>query len=182
MFKKSVILNHLIPSLALTNALLSPTSPLRLRLRPSHLHPLASPPAGALRFNPKEDIATSVLVKSSVQRTIRAKLLAQYPLLSLPAVLPPKPEGVVVAVESDAEEHRPVGAGKKAREKKEDKRAGGKKGGKKAKADEEEVAVADEAAGAADEELTVLDVLWPKKEGLTLVKWQVEITTSRSQV
>lgn len=123
------------------------------------------------RFNPKEDIATSVLVKSSVQRTIRSKLLSQYALLSLPAEAPPKPEGVAVEVESEAEEHRPVGAGKKAREKKEDKRAGGKKGGKKNKQEEDEPVTEPAGLGGADEDLTVLDVLWPKKEGLTLVKW-----------
>lgn len=128
--------------------------------------PLLSP---LRRFNPKEDIATSVLIKSSIQRAIRAKLVAQYPLLSLPAIQPPKPDDAPVVSDSDGEEHRPVGAGKKAREKKEDKRGGGRKGGKKGRVEGDEEVVTE--AGAGEEELTVLDVLWPKKEGLTLVKW-----------
>ena len=68
---------------------------------------------------------------------------------------------------------RKKGAGKEKRGNKEDKRGG--KGGKKGRQQEvEEPEAAEEGATAEEEVLTVLDTLWPKKEGLTLVKWCVD--------
>ena len=143
------------------------------------------------RFNPKEDIASSTSIKTSIQRTIRTKLLAQIPLLSAPALPVPK-SAKTTTIDSDddsinsADEEegagpsggREFGGGKKAKElRKEAKGRGPGKGkdakkARKAAAEVEEV----EESGEGDEEeevLTLLDVLWPKKEGLTLIKWCV---------
>jgi len=67
---------------------------------------------------------------------------------------------------------RKKGAGKEKKSKKEGK--GGKKGRKQA--DEvEEVEQKEEGGNAGEEEvLTVMDTLWPKKEGCSLVKWYEE--------
>lgn len=78
-----------------------------------------------------------------------------------------------------------MGAGKEKRSAKAEKEKSGK-GGKKgrggaaaaaaAAAEEkkpEDEAGADGAAGGGEDVLTVLDTIWPKKEGLTLVKWCV---------
>lgn len=70
-----------------------------------------------------------------------------------------------------------MGASKKLKEsKKEAKGRGPGKGkeGKKGRATKEVVEVEEEEEDdGADEVLTLLDVLWPKKEGLTLIKWSV---------
>lgn len=70
-------------------------------------------------------------------------------------------------------QQRKKGAGKDKREKKEDKRGGGKGGKKGRQQEQEQEEQEDQAAGGEDEVLTVLDTIWPKKEGLTLVKWYV---------
>lgn len=132
---------------------------------------------------PKEDVSTSTSIKSSIQRAIRLKLTTQYALLSAPAV--PLPPRVVLDSEGEEEDEeedelvvREFGKGKQAKQDKLDKKGRGgkkdKKGGSKASAPvaapvEEEV----EESKAADEDevLTLLDVLWPKKEGITLIKW-----------
>ncbi|GAA5990106.1 hypothetical protein JCM11641_007069 [Rhodosporidiobolus odoratus] len=128
------------------------------------------------KFTPKEDIAGNAPMKSSAQRQIRAKLLEQIPLLSQPAQPPiSAASGPVVEEEDDLPKKGP-GAGKKDK--------GGKKGGKGGKGkkgrgedDEEQAAPTEEATPTAvDEELTVLDVLWPKKETLTLVKCREHIS------
>jgi PUA domain protein len=119
-------------------------------------------------------------MKSSLQRQIRNKILEQYPYLSQPAL--PLPKALAPAVEDSDEElededlgRRKKGAGKEKKSKKE--AGGGGKGGKKGKkgqaAEEaDEQTQANEDGSAGDEEvLTVMDTLWPKKEGCSLVKW-----------
>ncbi|GAA5841267.1 hypothetical protein JCM5353_001483 [Sporobolomyces roseus] len=131
------------------------------------------------KFTPKEDIAGNAPLKSSLQRQIRNKILEQYPYLSLPAL--PLPKSLVPdAADSDEELEeedlgkRKKGAGKEKKAKKEGK--GGKKGRKQA--DEvEEVEQKEEGGNAGDEEiLTVMDTLWPKKEGCSLVKCRDHIS------
>lgn len=151
----------------------------RSSLLPHHKSTAHSPQHSrtALRFTPKEDIAGNAPLKSSLQRQIRNKILEQYPYLSLPAL--PLPKSLVPdAADSDEELEeedlgkRKKGAGKEKKSKKEGK--GGKKGRKQA--DEvEEVEQKEEGGNAGEEEvLTVMDTLWPKKEGCSLVKWYEE--------
>jgi PUA domain protein len=130
----------------------------------------SSPPS---RFIPKEDIATSTSIKSSIQRQIRSKLLAQIPLLSAPAhpaVVEPAGEG---SDDESEEEERVVSTRKKGAKKEEKEKEKEKnKGGKGGKGRREVVVEVEEDEGEGEEDvLTLLDVLWPKKEGLTLVKW-----------
>ncbi|GAA5873654.1 hypothetical protein JCM8547_002668 [Rhodosporidiobolus lusitaniae] len=139
----------------------------------------------------KEDIAGNAPLKSSVQRQVRAKLLEQLPFLSLPAVLPaPSPSSATGAAaataDSDDDEPRKKGLGKKDKGGgKRDKGGKGGKGGKKGRGggaqeeEQEEVAPqpgAEGEQGGEEEGLTVLDVLWPKKETLTLVKCRDHIS------
>ncbi|GAA5897039.1 translation machinery-associated protein 20 [Sporobolomyces salmoneus] len=134
------------------------------------------------KFTPKEDIAGNAPMKSSLQRQIRSKILEQYPYLSLPAS--PLPKSLVAATveDSDEEEDEDVGRRKKGAGK-EKKAKGGKGGGKKGKKGqaaeevEEPVATQEEgAAGGEEEVLTVMDTLWPKKEGCSLVKCREHIS------
>lgn len=124
-------------------------------------------------------------MKSSAQRQIRAKLLEQIPFLSQPAALPSTSSSTAVAAQpaptapqSDDEDDEDSGK-KKGKGGKKGKGAGpGGKGGKKGKKhdveDEPAAGAAEEgAAPAVDEELTVLDLIWPKKETLSLIKWCV---------
>jgi len=142
-------------------------------------HHFSSPPISQHsydppRFTPKEDIAGNAPLKSSLQRQIRNKILEQYPYLSLPAL--PLPKSLVPdAADSDEELEdedlgkRKKGAGKEKKSKKEGK--GGKKGRKQAD-EPEEVEQKEEGGNAGEEDvLTVMDTLWPKKEGCSLVKW-----------
>ena len=143
------------------------------------------------RFNPKEDIASSTSIKTSIQRTIRSKLLLQIPLLSAPALPVPK-SAKSTTVDSDddsagsGEEEegagpsggREFGGGKKAKELRKEAKGRGPGKGKDAKKARKAAAEAEEVEESVegDEEedvLTLLDVLWPKKEGLTLIKWCV---------
>lgn len=117
-------------------------------------------------------------MKSSLQRQIRNKILEQYPYLSQPALPLPKALAPTVEDSDDSEDEdlgkRKKGAGKEKKSKKEAK--GGKKGRKGQAAEEpEEPTQQEDGAGAGSEEetLTVMDTLWPKKEGCSLVKWYV---------
>lgn len=96
-------------------------------------------------------------MKSSAQRAIRTKLLAQIPLLSSPSI--PAPPRAKDSDDSSAEEEEVV----RKKGAKKEKGKGGKGGRKEVVEEVEEV--------LEEEVLTLLDVLWPKKEGLTLVKW-----------
>ncbi|GAA5993543.1 hypothetical protein JCM10908_000641 [Rhodotorula pacifica] len=154
-------------------------------------------------FTPKEHIAGNAPMKSSAQRQIRAKVLEQIPFLSHPAALPPPSATSVApaptqaqAPESDEEEEdtgarRKKGAGK---EKKGKGPGGGGKGGKKNKRgggggrdeDDEPTSLPaqpplsnpeeETTAAEVDENLTVLDLIWPKKETLSLVKCRDHIS------
>lgn len=125
-----------------------------------------------IRFIPKEDIASSTSIKSSVQRSIRSKLIAQIPLLSSPSL--PLPVNSRNKDDSDdesgSESEEEVIVKKKKGAAKEKKSKGGKGGGKKEEVVQQEEEVVEEDK---EEVLTLLDVLWPKKEGLTLIKWLV---------
>lgn len=139
-----------------------------LTIHPTHLLPLCP----SHRFHPKEDVASSTSMKSSIQRQHRAKLLSQLPYLSLPAVAPLK-----ISHRDEEEEEEDHSQRKK------DKKGGGGgggggkggKGGKGKKGREEQVeeVVVKEEEEVGEEVLTVLDVIWPKKEQLTFVKWSV---------
>lgn len=128
------------------------------------------------KFSPKEDIATSTSVKSSIQRTIRLKLLSQIPLLSLPALAPPKLVHSDSEEDSESEEEkREMGGNKKLRESKKEAKGRGPGKGKKGRSGggrkEVEEEVEPDFAEEGEEIVTLLDILWPKKEGLTLIKW-----------
>ncbi|GAA5988221.1 hypothetical protein JCM5350_007616 [Sporobolomyces pararoseus] len=135
------------------------------------------------KFSPKEDIAGNAPMNSSLQRQIRSKILEQYPYLSQPAL--PLPKALAPAVEDSDEElededlgKRKKGAGKEKKSKKEGK--GGKKGRKGQAAEESEEQTQQEegnaAAGGEEESLTVMDTLWPKKEGCSLVKCREHVS------
>lgn len=118
-------------------------------------------------------------MKSSLQRQIRSKILDQYPYLSLPAL--PLPKSLVPAIEDSDEElededfgKRKKGAGKEKKSKKEGGGKGGKKGKKGQEREENDEVTQEDGANAGEEDvLTVMDTLWPKKEGCSLVKWCV---------
>ena len=123
------------------------------------------------RFVPKEDIATSTSIKSSIQRQIRSKLLAQIPLLSAPANPAVVEVGENGSDDDSEEEERVVSTRKKGAKKEEKEKAASRKGAG-GKGRKEVVEVVEEVEEGTDEEvLTLLDVLWPKKEGVTLIKW-----------
>lgn len=83
-----------------------------------------------------------------------------------------------------------MGKGKKAREEKLEKKG---RGGEPAKdsqktktvtttsASKEETTEEGTTTNEADTELTLLDVIWPKKEGLTLIKWYVRVLITRDE-
>ncbi|BGP12102.1 hypothetical protein JCM10213_005209 [Rhodosporidiobolus nylandii] len=122
------------------------------------------------KFSPKEDIAGNAPMKSSAQRQIRAKLLEQLRLLSAPVDASAyTPAASQAQDDEDDTPKKGPGAGKKD---KGGKGKGGKggKGGKKGREEEVEEQPVQEEQQPQDEELTVLDTLWPKKETLTLVK------------
>ena len=125
------------------------------------------------RFNPKEDVSSSTSLKSSVQRHIRTSLLAQYAFLS---------ETVWRDASISAATPNPVTVDDEDERVKDDVAKGGKKkGGKgksgKGKVKEEKEEGGEEGEGEGREEvtmMTVLDDVWPKKEGLGLTKWYVQ--------
>ena len=148
-------------------------------------------------------MAGNAPMKSSAQRQIRAKVLEQIPFLSHPAAAPPPAAAPTPAQQpteathdSDEEEadsaRRKKGAGKDKRAGKaaggKSGKGGGKKGGNKRgggdDADEEATSLpAQPPLGGEDQEdeaLTVLDLIWPKKETLSLVKWCVSFRRGRN--
>ncbi|KAK4050867.1 translation machinery-associated protein 20 [Microbotryomycetes sp. JL201] len=145
------------------------------------------------KFTPKEDVASSTAMKSSIQRQHRAKLLEQLPFLSLPAAPPlvtddngPDVSDSDLSDDAASQPQRKKGAGKdkkaaKQAAKQQQAAGGGKKGGKRREDDEHADAQAQsagtaDAASTSEDALTVLDVLWPKKESLTLVKCREHIS------
>jgi malignant T-cell-amplified sequence len=127
-----------------------------------------------IRFNPKEDVASSTSLKSSVQRHIRTSLLEQYPFLAQP--LTPSTENTTEpaplpteTIQEDPEEEQHSKGGK----------GGKKKGGGKKDKSEKGKGKDKDAEGekeGAIEEAIVLDELWPKKEALGITKWWVGST------
>ncbi|KAM0790877.1 hypothetical protein ACM66B_004717 [Microbotryomycetes sp. NB124-2] len=149
------------------------------------------------KFSPKEDVASSTAMKSSIQRQHRAKLLEQLPFLSLPAQPPSHNQDDQHNDLSDSDlsddgaaqqPQRKKGAGKDKKAAKGKQTGSGKKGGKRRETEDPtpEQAEADQQqqpgpatapeSGTAEDALTVLDVLWPKKESLTLVKCREHIS------
>ncbi|KDE09387.1 hypothetical protein MVLG_00293 [Microbotryum lychnidis-dioicae p1A1 Lamole] len=147
------------------------------------------------KFHPKEDVASSTAIKSSIQRQHRAKLLSQITYLSLPALAPSASTSLDSDDDSEVEEQllsstkgRNKGAAKdkrKAAEAQASASGGGKgkggKGGRGGKAvQEDEQPAAEEGATGTQQDggdvLTVLDVLWPKKSQITLVKCREHIS------
>ncbi len=141
------------------------------------------------RFNPKEDVASSTSLKSSVQRHIRNALLEQYPYLATP--LNPSAEAeapaAAAAGEAEAELEGPA-EGKEQDDDDEPRKKGGKKGGKGggkkdkggkgAKGDKARSGGAGDADDAdkedgPDADAVLLDELWPRKEALGITKWCV---------
>lgn len=110
-------------------------------------------------------------IKSSIQRHIRSALLAQLPFLSLPAN--PAPRAKADKDDSDdSDSEDEVVVAKKDKKGGAGPGKGGKgKGGKGRGRDDVEEDKPEE--GSHEDVLTVLEVIWPKKEGLTLVKWCV---------
>lgn len=128
-----------------------------------------------IRFDPKEDIASSTSLKSSVQRHIRTSICEQIPFLTRPAYTEASTtdDAPAAAVEPEvqAEEAAPA---EQVEEKTKGGKGGKKKGGgkteKKGKgknaADEKE-----ETAGGPQEPLQVIDEIWAKKEAIAITKW-----------
>lgn len=110
-------------------------------------------------------------MKSSVQRHIRTGFCEQIPFLNLPAYsetpkADSKPQAVAAEPkDEEAEEEVTKSSGKGGK-----KKGGGKKGGKN-KGGKEEV---EEVAGESEEQqLAVIDEIWPKKDALGISKWSV---------
>lgn len=123
------------------------------------------------RFNTKDDVSSSTSLKSSVQRHIRTGFCEQIPFLNLPAYsnapkseqqAPVEPTPEVKDEELEEEVTKSSGKGGK-------KKGGGKKGGKNkgGKEDVEEAPV----EGGDDQQLAVIDEIWPKKDALGISKW-----------
>ena len=122
------------------------------------------------RFSVRDDVSSSTSLKSSVQRHIRTGFCEQIPFLNLPAYSDtPKeskaPPAATEPKEEEAEEEVTKSSGKGGK-----KKGGGKKGGKN-KGGKEEV---DEAAQEGEEQqLAIIDEIWPKKDALGISKWLV---------
>ncbi|GAA5938725.1 translation machinery-associated protein 20 [Sporobolomyces koalae] len=135
------------------------------------------------KFTPKEDVAGNAPMKSSLQRQIRNKILDQYSYLSQPAL--PLPKHLAPTVEGDSDDDlideepqdkRKKSTGKDKKSKKDERGGGGGKGGKKGgrKGQAQDEPVEEQPPQVEDqgeeEQLTVMDTLWPKKETCSLVK------------
>ncbi|KAK4050768.1 translation machinery-associated protein 20 [Microbotryomycetes sp. JL221] len=148
------------------------------------------------KFTPKEDIASATAMKSSIQRQHRAKLLEQIPFLSLPAMQPLASTSSTMTShvdnnndsEDDSDDDnlnkRKKGAGKDKKDKRAKDKASKRSGGNKrqqAVQDSQQTQPTDEEQQTTEpndqtdeDTLTVMDVLWPKKESLTLIKFSRE--------
>ncbi|SCV71624.1 BQ2448_3212 [Microbotryum intermedium] len=144
------------------------------------------------KFHPKEDVASSTAIKSSIQRQHRAKLLSQITYLSLPALPPPPSTRADSDDDSELDEPPLSGKGRRGKGAAKDKRKaaeaaasggkGGSKGGKgsnnthAAQVVEQMPQGAEEGTQDGGNVLTILDVLWPKKSQITLVKCREHIS------
>ncbi|BGP42391.1 translation machinery-associated protein 20 [Rhodotorula kratochvilovae] len=138
-------------------------------------------------FQPKEHIAGNAPMKTSAQRNIRNKLVEQLPFLALPALAPsapaapaaPAPAAAPAASDDEDDDAGRRGGKKGGKEGKKGGKGGkGDKGGKKGgrRGDDEPAAPAAEEDAGDEEGLTVLDLIWPKKETLSLVKCRDHIS------
>ena len=127
------------------------------------------------RFDPKEDIASSTSLKSSVQRHIRTSVCEQIPFLTRPAHTNASPaEAAPVPVaEPEAQAEEPAST-----EQIEEKTKGGKGGKKKGGGKSEKKGKGknagddkEETAGGPQEPLQVIDEIWGKKEAIAITKW-----------
>lgn len=123
------------------------------------------------RFSTKDDVSSSTSLKSSVQRHIRTGFCEQIPFLNLAAYSDaPKSEPQATAEptpevkDEEPEEEVTKSSGKGGK-----KKGGGKKGGKN-KGGKEDVEEAQAEAGD-DQQLAVIDEIWPKKDALGISKW-----------
>jgi PUA domain protein len=107
-------------------------------------------------------------LKSSVQRHIRTGFCEQIPFLNLPAYSDtPKsetqPQAAPEVKDEEPEEEVTKSSGKGGK-----KKGGGKKGGKKGGKEDAEEAVPE---GGEEQQLAVIDEIWPKKDALGISKW-----------
>lgn len=128
-----------------------------------------------IRFDPKEDIASSTSLKSSVQRHIRTSVCEQIPFLTRPAYTDtPAPDvAPAVAAEPEAQPEEST-----ATEQVEEKTKGGKGGKKKGGGKSEKKGKGknggddkEESTGGPQEPLQVIDEIWGKKEAIAITKW-----------
>ncbi|KAJ9109191.1 hypothetical protein QFC21_000520 [Naganishia friedmannii] len=121
------------------------------------------------KFSVKEDVSSSTSLKSSVQRHIRTAFCQQVPFVNLPAYSDtPKsaaPAPAPVAEPKEEEQDEDVKSSGKGGKKK---GSGGKKGGKNKGGKEEAEPVAAEAEG--EQQVAVIDEIWPKKDALGITK------------
>lgn len=125
------------------------------------------------RFIPREDISTSTSIKSSIQRSIRIKLLIQLPLLSISA-LPFNNTSILNHDEEDDSIPQPKKTNKDKLDKLDKKGRNTIKKSKQIDQQQQQQPIQEDLIKdqeGDDDELTLLDVLWPKKEGITLIKW-----------
>ncbi|KAJ9092321.1 hypothetical protein QFC19_008755 [Naganishia cerealis] len=120
------------------------------------------------KFSIKEDVSSSTSLKSSVQRHIRTAFCEQVPFLNLPAYTDaprsePAPQPVADLKEEEQEEDASKSSGKGGK-----KKGGGKKGGKNKGGKDEPEAPAVDSEG--EQQLAVIDVIWPKKDALGISK------------
>jgi PUA domain protein len=120
-------------------------------------------------------VASSTSLKSSAQRHIRTGLLEQYPFLAQ-SISPPAGTS---AADGPTESNAPLSEENAPTEEQEEQPSKPSKGGKKkgggvkkdkgGKGKDKEVET--DAKEGGEENLTVLDELWPKKEALGITKW-----------
>jgi PUA domain protein len=126
-----------------------------------------------IRFDPKEDIASSTSLKSSAQRHIRTAICEQIPFLTRPAYVEASSTTENVApvpeAEPDIEETAPEAVEEKSKGGKGSKKKGGAKSEKKGKG-KHAMEEKEETSGSS-EPLQVIDEIWPKKEAIAITKW-----------
>lgn len=123
------------------------------------------------RFSVKDDVSSSTSLKSSVQRHIRTAFCEQVPFVNLPVYsdtpksAAPAPQPLAEPKEEEHEEDvKSSGKGGKKKG-----GGGGKKGGKNKGGKEEAEPATAEAEG--EQQVAVIDEIWPKKDALGITKW-----------
>lgn len=109
-------------------------------------------------------------MKSSVQRHIRTGFCEQIPFLNLPAYSDASKSEPQVQAAPEVKDEEPEEEVTKSKGGK--KKGGGKKGGKNkgGKEDVEDAPV----EGGDEQQLAVIDEIWPKKDALGISKWSVK--------